>query len=239
MSDVKPPVAATATKPAADASPAKPAESAAHAVADVAVVAAGNVNSQARSNRLKKTGGTVREVFQGLSSPDVPTRNAAILFVLSLAGIVFVLILAGSYFWQSRKLMHDELANTGDAGKNFGEFIRKQSEEAKRKYTFQSLGTFNIELKPVDSEVKAKGVMNMAEVEIQAQCDKKETCEFLEDQSAKVKDEVTQVFTAMERDELLSKEGKKRMKKKIIDRLNLFLTEGKVENLFFSKLIIN
>ena len=67
--------------------------------------------------------------------------------------------------------------------------------------------------------------MNMAEVEIQVQCDKKETCDFLDGQSAKVKDEVTQVFTAMERDELLSKEGKKKMKRKIIDRLNLFLTE--------------
>jgi flagellar basal body-associated protein FliL len=238
MSDAKPPVAATPTPPSAAASSAKPADPAA-AHADVAAVAAGNVNAQARSNRLKKTGGTVREVFQGLKSPDVPTRNAAILFVFSLIGIGFVLILAGSYFWQSRKLMHDELTNTGDAGKNLGEFIRKQSEEAKMKYTFQSLGTFNIELKPIDPEVKAKGVMNMAEVEIQAQCDKKDTCDFLEGQSAKVKDEVTQVFTAMERDELLSKEGKKKMKKKIIDRLNLFLTEGKVEDLFFSKLIIN
>lgn len=237
MSDAKPPVAATPAKSHADAHPAKPADPTAHA--DVAAIAAGNVNAQARSNRLKKTGGTVREVFMGIRSPDIPTRNAALLFILSLVGIVFVLIMGGTYFWQSRKLMHDKLANTGEAGKNLGDFIKKQSDEAKRKFSFQSLGTFNIELKPIDPETKAKGVMNMAEVEIEVQCDKKETCDFLEGQSAKVKDEVTQVFTATERDELLSKEGKKRMKKKIIDRLNLFLTEGRVEDLFFSKLIIN
>jgi flagellar basal body-associated protein FliL len=228
MSDAKPPAKAAEPAPPSNAN------------ADVAAVAAGNVNSQSRANRLKKTGGTLGEVFQGLRSPDVPTRNAAVLFVLSLIGIVFVAILAGNYFWQSRKAMHDELANTGEAGKNLGDFIKKQSDDAKRKFTFQSLGTFNIELKPADPEGKTpKGVLNMAEVEIQVQCDKKDTCDYLDGQNAKVKDEVTQVFTAMERDELLSKEGKKRMKKKIIDRLNLFLTEGKVEDLFFSKLIIN
>jgi flagellar basal body-associated protein FliL len=236
MSDAKPPVATPPTKQSAEAHPAKPAES---APANAAEVAAGNVAAQARSNRLKKTGGTVREVFQGLRSSDVPTRNAAVLFLLSLLGIILVLILAGNYFWQSRKLMHDELANTGEAGKNLGDFIKKQSDEAKRKFTIQSLGTFNIELKPGDPDQKAKGVLNMAEVEIQVQCDKKETCDFLEGESAKVKDEVTQVFTAMDRDDLLSRDGKKKMKKKIIDRLNLFLTEGKVEDLFFSKLIIN
>jgi flagellar basal body-associated protein FliL len=228
------------TKPPAVSSPAKTADPApANAVSDVAAVAAGHVNAQSRSNRLKKTGGTVREVFQGLRSTDVPTRNAAVLFILSLVGIAFVLIFAGNYFWQSRKLMRDELTNTGDAGKNLGDFIKKRSDEAKSKFTTQSLGTFNIELKPFDSEHKPKGVMNMAEVEIQVQCDTKETCEFLDGQSAKVKDEVSQVFTATERDELLSKEGKKRIRKKITDRLNLFLTEGKVEDVFFSKLIIN
>ena len=44
-------------------------------------------------------------------------------FVLSLLGGRFwSLVLAGNYFWQSRKMMHDELTSTGEAGKNLGDF---------------------------------------------------------------------------------------------------------------------
>jgi flagellar basal body-associated protein FliL len=206
--------------------------------AEAAAVAAESLKKSSRIAKMKFSG-TFGEVIQGLKSPDGPTRRGAMLFVFSLLGIIAVLGFSVRYVWMQRKGLEEQMAQTGEAGKNFGDFIKKQSDEAKQKYSLLSLGTYTINLKPIEGSKPGPGVMNIAEVEIQIQCDSKETCGLVDDRKTKVRDEVTNLFTAMEREELLSREGKRRLKKKILDQLNSDAPKGKIEDLFFTKLIIN
>jgi flagellar basal body-associated protein FliL len=204
--------------------------------ASAAATATVNLRTKNRSGSLS---GSVQEVIEGAKSPDLKTRMAAFGFILSIMGVAAVVIVGGTYFWQQRSHLQGGMTSTGEQGKNLDDFIKKQSDEAKMKFTTHSLGLFNIELKPVEGSRPGPGVMNIAEVEVQVQCDVKETCDILDDQQVKARNEVTIVFTATERDELLSREGKRRLKKKILDRLNAWIPKGKVEDLYFTKLIIN
>ena len=161
--------------------------------------------------------------------------------------MIGVLVLGGIYFNQIRedKKLLTPITATGEQGKNFGDFIKKQSEEAKLRHSTQSLGVFSIELKgpPKDAEgntpKRAKSVMDLAEVEIIVECDEKETCEFIEDRMPLVKNEVTGLFTAMEREDLLSREGKRKLQNRILSKLNLWLPTGKIQKVYFTKLIIS
>jgi flagellar basal body-associated protein FliL len=191
-----------------------------------------------KKSKAAGLGGTIVEVLAGLKSSDKPTRNGAILFVVSLCGIAFVIGLAGMHVWEDRKNIQVQM-NQSEQGKNLDEFIKKQAEEAKKKYSMQTLGTFTIQLKVIEGQKPAPGVMNLAEIEIQAKCDEVETCQALDEGSAQVRNEITSSLGPMDRDELLTKEGKHRLKKKLLDRLNAWLPKGKIEDLYFSKLVIS
>jgi flagellar basal body-associated protein FliL len=203
----------------------------------------GDPSGKKAGKKKKKNGAglgqQIQEVLGGLSSPDRPTRNAALLFVVSLMGVVGVFIAGGVHFWQVRKDLQAKFADTGEQGENPNNFLKKQAEGAKRKFSIQDLGTFTIELKPIPGARPAPGVMNLAEIELQAECDEKETCDTLEEELARARNEVASVFTAMARDDLISKEGKRQLKKKIQDRLNGWLPKGRVEEIYISKLVIN
>src|SRR6185312_11573456 len=129
---------------------------------------------------------------------------------------------------------------TGDQGQNLDDFIAKQAELAKRKFSVQSLGSFTVEIKtPKEETHRAAGVMNLADLEIVVECDVKSTCDFVEGRTAQIRNLVTDVLVPMEREDLLSKSGKAALKKKIIEKINSWLPAGKIENLYFDKLVVN
>ena len=125
-----------------------------------------------------------------------------------------------------------------DGVKRIGEFIGKQADEATRRHTTLHIGDFMVELKPPAEQKRRRGVMNMAEVSIVVECDARQTCAFIRSREAKARDEITNVLTALERDDLMSVDGKRKIKKALIDRLNGWLPTGKIEHLYFQKLII-
>lgn len=179
-----------------------------------------------------------REIFVSLWSRDRVARRMSVLFLLSLLGIGLV----GVFSWQRIQKLRAHSRQRSQAelfAKNMGEFFGKQAEGAKRKYTVTELGTFLMELK-LPSELRVgKGVVNMAEIDITVECDLKETCEFISNHLSMARDQVASIFTALDREEVMSREGKKRMKKLLLERLNLWLPKGKVENLFFTRLIMS
>jgi flagellar basal body-associated protein FliL len=194
----------------------------------------------AMSRLARKIGGIsaeIREIRQGLRSPDQPTRRMSIFFFLSLVGMAIVVGVAAKRFYD---LKHEQfMAQERAMEAKMGEFFAKQAEEAKRKGTTQSLGQFILELKPIPNQRQVPGVVNMAEVELVAQCDERDTCTYIEENIARVRNEVTNIFVAFDRDELLSREGKKRIKKSLLDKLNLWLPKGKIEEIYFSRLVIS
>jgi len=191
-----------------------------------------------KKSKFAGLGATILEVIAGLKSPDKPTRNAAAVFVGSLCGIGLVMILTVGHIYQVRKELRDQM-NQSNAAKNLDEFIKKQAEEAKKQFTMQSLGTFTIQLKPIDGQKAGPGVMNLAEIDVQARCDEKETCDSLKEGLAQVSNEITTALGPMDRDELMTKDGKLHLKKKILDRINAWLPKGKVEDIYFSRLVIS
>jgi flagellar basal body-associated protein FliL len=118
------------------------------------------------------------------------------------------------------------------------EFIAKQAEEAKRRNTTLNLGDFIVELKFAPGEVRPRGVMNMAELQIVIECDVKETCVYIDTNLVQVRNELTNVFVAIDREEVMSLEGKKRLKKILMERLNMWLPKGRVQSLFFAKFVV-
>jgi flagellar basal body-associated protein FliL len=178
----------------------------------------------------------VREVLSGLGSPDRPTRRMAFLFLLSAVGLVGSTALTLRHVW---KVARPPAATSTELGGNLGSFLSRQAEEARLKYTMQTLGTFTVELAPVPGRKAAPGVMNLAEVEVVVECDVKETCAYIDDRQPDARSQLVNVFTVLDREEVLSREGKRRLKKRLIDKLNLWLPKGKIENLYFSKLVLS
>ena len=79
----------------------------------------------------------------------------------------------------------------------------------------------------------------MAEMELYAQCDAKDTCEYIEENMASARDQITDALLPMDRDAVITGEGKRRLKKHIVDKLNVWLPRGKIENIFISNLIVD
>ncbi len=185
------------------------------------------------------TVGTVFEVLRGIFSKDRPTRQMALLFLFFLLGTVSVSIVAIKHYLEfaERREKAISLAREQEA-KNLGEFLRKQSDEAKHRFSTIVLGTFNIDIKPSPDETGSYRSSNMAEVEIVLLCDHRETRYYIEENLAQAKNQVTNVLLPQTRDELMSREGKRKLKKMIIEKINTWLPKGKIEDLYFNKFLI-
>lgn len=189
--------------------------------------------------KVPKLGEAFGILFKGTFSKDGPTRRMSWMFILSLVGLVFVTSYAVRRHYQHGKSFKDQITAVDSGAKNLGAFLEKQSEEAKRKYSSVTIGKFTVDLKNGASERKISGVMNMVEIEIVAQCDTKSTCDWIEEHALQTKNEITNTLVGLERDDILSKDGKRRLKKALISKLNSWLPAGKVEEVFFSKLVVS
>ena len=173
------------------------------------------------------------ELIKALFSSDGPTRRMALLFFVSCAGLVFIVGLATQKFLE----MREQAALGPDAGQVTGEFFAKQKAAAEIAKSHFNMGKFTFELAPTDKSLPS-GVLNVAEVVIEIHCDEVETCEYIKKHITPARDVVSSVLIAIDRDELMSKDGKVRLMAKVMDRLNKWLRQGKVMHAFVTKLII-
>lgn len=160
----------------------------------------------------------------------------SLLFFLSLAGVCVVMVLGFQYYQQlHRKNVADQSAQ------QLGEFLRKQAEEAKHKASQVAIGSFYIEIKkhPDAPARTPPGVSHLAEIELVLDCDEKGTRDYIEAHQPQVRNELTNVFLATDREELMSRDGKKRLKKAVMDRMNQWLPKGTVKDVYITKLTIS
>jgi flagellar basal body-associated protein FliL len=180
-------------------------------------------------------GSVLKDIVAALSSEDRPTRRMASVCVLAIVGTVLILAFAGRRYWLRWEARRVYLAGAAEKEQAIlADFFRKRAEIAHRKHAMLTIGEFTVELK--DSE---NGTINLAEVELVVECDSKETRYFLEDNLARARNQVTNAFVPLERSEFLTADGKERLKRRLMDALNAIIPAGKVENLFFSKLILS
>ena len=76
-----------------------------------------------------------------------PAEWRGTLFSASPESIGVLISQASTSTVRDERKLSKPITDTGEQGKNLGEFIKKQAEEAKSKFSTQSLGTFTIELK--------------------------------------------------------------------------------------------
>jgi flagellar basal body-associated protein FliL len=183
------------------------------------------------------------EIFRGLWSPDRPTRRMSLFFFFTLAALVSLGILTAQ---RSVKLRHEREAQVASAKE---EAIERSTEaallgrtetpgEKPSSVSMLNIGHFTIELKTVAGQPKAKGFMNMAEIELVLECDSQDTRSFIEENLVQARSQITDIFLSMDRDELLSREGKRKLKKRLMERLNGWIPRGKVQSVFFSMLVV-
>jgi flagellar basal body-associated protein FliL len=182
------------------------------------------------------------DLFKSIGSSDAPTRRMSIFFFLSLFGVIAlgVLVIQRNSRLEQERLARIE-AEAKDAAERDEEAALLGGHEAadhSKSSSMLNLGQFTIALKPVKERPKSGSFVNMAEVELVAECDSKDTHDFLEENLAQARNQLNGVFLSVDREELLTREGKRKLKKRILELLNGWLPHGKVRGIYFSNLIV-
>ena len=205
-----------------------------------------SANPNKTEEKPKKLGlvGGMKEIFRSLRSTDAPSRKMAFLFILSLICLIGVFVNGVILFRQNQftskavttatKEHREKHKSAGHGGKT-----EEGSETDHYKKRLADLGSFQIEIKSGDREAAATQVSNLAVLEIVLLCDTPETAGHMKHELPKVRNILLNVFLALERDDLISNLGKKKLKLNMVKKLNTWLPSGQVEDIFFSKLVLN
>jgi flagellar basal body-associated protein FliL len=192
-----------------------------------------------RSRRLSLIKQRLGEIAASLQSPDGPTRKGAMLFFASIFGLVVVTSVAGHrYYLHVREMRVRAARITRERDAILAEFLRKRSEIAKRKNSTLLLGGFTVALAP-SPDGRDPSSFHSAEVEIVLECDSKESRDFLEEHITEARNETTDAFVHVGTQDLMGPEGKAFLKRQLQQRLNLLLPKGRVESVYFSKLVLD
>ncbi len=203
-------------------------------------------NPSTIDEKPKKLGlvGGIKEIFRSLRSTDAPSRKMAFLFIFSLICLIGVFVNGVFLFRQNQVTSKAVTTATKEhqekhRGAEHGGKTDEGSETDHYKKRLAELGSFQIELKSGDPEAAATQVSNLAVLEIVLLCDTPETAGHMKHELPKVRNILLNIFLAIERDELMSNLGKKKLKLNMAKKLNTLLHSGHVEDIFFSKLVLN
>ncbi len=199
-------------------------------------------------------------MIRGLSSRDRITRRYARIYWLSILG---VLVSSVWGYQRVQRIMADR-----DAARELAALIAEAPEmpieawakfegiEGARRRMLElrdkardrdikdrtySLGEFTLELAPVPGAQPYRGVLQQAELEIMVECDSVPTCAYIAKYLPVVRNQVTNVLTPLDRREIMTRDGKRRLKKAVIDRLNAWIGTaqgGAIRQVHFTKLLL-
>lgn len=185
----------------------------------------------------------VSELVESIQSPDAPTRQMTYLFFASLFGL-FVVI--GIGFFKYREFQHWKATESPEAlAKQKEERLAKKNEEdrKKRQRFMLPVGEISVELRATAQSPRIEGTLNIATIGFVFECDTEETCLFFEDKKDQVRHQITVFLTTVDRLEMLSREGKRKIKKAVLERVNAWVgsieAESKFNAVYISSLIIN
>jgi flagellar basal body-associated protein FliL len=167
------------------------------------------------------------EVLYSARSEERDERRMARLFLVSSALSLFVAIAGG----MAVALMRGFAGGNSDAYLDPDrERLARLAEIERSRVEPYTLGYFEIELNPR----KEDGTLEIAEFELVAQCLQREACDFLERNPDIIRSEIGAVLVPMPRDEVLSRDGKEKIKKTILQRLNALIPLSQLEGVYFT-----
>ncbi len=226
-----------------------------------------HVWNEARKAKLAARGdvglkSTSQALLRGVRSQDPVVQRMSILFWFSLLGF---LILAGVTTretlirWRQRAdnqalaaliaeapdlpILHwAQFDGVEGARKRMMELRNKAKERDVKERTL-SLGEFQVEMAPLPGAVPYRGVLQLAQLELTIECDKVETCTFLSTHLIQVKNEITNALTPLDRREVMTSDGKRRVKRSIISRVNKWIgtqnESGQLSEVYIVKLLVS
>jgi len=186
-----------------------------------------------------------REILIGLKSRDLGVFAMSWIFMISISGAITVMVV-GVFLVVSRIQVARKIEAEENAARSMAQFLTRQAEEAKRRSYTIPVGEFTFELVErtlIDngdgSETERKASTGMAEAEVVVECDTEATCLWVEKSLPAVRNQVTNALIDVDRNELIDREGKRRIRKLIQDRLNGWIPEGQIQNVYISRLTID
>ena len=189
-----------------------------------------------------KWGRHLVKILRGITSPDRSIRFMTVLFILSLGGALGVLGALGARVWQhyhksSPGSIHQLASSSHVSSHGSGTAALPQGADPQE--TELNLGKFIMQLAKVPGQITGSRVMNLAEIEIVILCDKKATRDYIKSHTEQARDQVTRALPIVHRDELMSREGKRKMNSVVLRRLNQWLPKGKIEEIYFSNVLVD
>lgn len=190
---------------------------------------------EASGEAPRRREGLVTDIFWMFRRGNSSERKMASLFLGSLLGIAVLLSWSAVSYYQSWK--KSELEDM--RGKELDAFFTRQARETDIKDRTANLGEFVFDLRKDESLVGNSHASNTAQVQIFVECDTKETCSRIIARSTHLRDKISLALTMIDRDDLMSHEGKGRIQDQLKDEINTWLGNGKVTQLYFDELILD
>jgi flagellar basal body-associated protein FliL len=179
-----------------------------------------------------------QEIQKSLSHSSFRIRLMAYFFIFSVFLIFLSIFIFGFVLWQrydSHAAIIRKIREKAEI--EYAHKLNQLSAPMHRHLSEISLGLFRIPLKPKsdnDNQIK-----NLGTLDIVVLFDSPETRKWVSNNLTNIRDEITRLFTPMDRDVLLTQEGKIRLKTLITKKLNQFLPKGFVQEIYFESFIIS
>lgn len=169
-----------------------------------------------------------------------PKKAASKVAILAMiGGLVLVLVGVGGYFAYSmlggkKKETHEAKTEGGEHGEPAAE---GEGEGGGGEENGAKLGVF-VSLEPFIVNLASEGGKRYLKVAIQLELGKAESAQEVTNRMPQIKDAVITVLSSKSSEELLTIEGKFKLKEQILTRINNLLTSGVVKNVFFVEFVI-
>jgi flagellar basal body-associated protein FliL len=174
---------------------------------------------------------TMKTLFLAPVSKDSWTRLFGLGFYFSFLFFILSIFLVFHYLGQNKKpeISPEEIAAQ--------KAEKKRLEEQKKVYQLK-LGDFRMPYRLTETAQGKKIPLPLANIEIVVRCANEVTCKYLEKNIIRVKDIVSSSLIPLSREELLKPEGKQKIKNIIMQKINEYLFEGEIIDVYFPKLIL-
>lgn len=190
--------------------------------------------------------GFLKSIFQGIASKEPSIRWLSLVFIVSLGGVC---ILVPLLIYRFSVMCYSDIDIMSMFISNSQKVKKKIESRAHLEHSLPvslRLGSFFFEALPLNEEPVIDKTQKklyrrppMVKLSIQVFCDKRVTCSYIFDHIQEARDQINVMLTPIQTSELMSREGKMKLRSKLVNRLNDWLPEGKVEDAFITNLVIN
>jgi flagellar basal body-associated protein FliL len=176
-------------------------------------------------------------IISGLKHPSVKIKTISITFITCC----FTILINAIYF------VFILINKPKNQNPNHAAFIKHQDEEQrlrsqkmsaalKRHLSEINLGKFHIAIQ--SNEQSQFEIKNMGQIEITLLCNNEDLRNWIDQHKAIMQDQIYKILDIVTREDLMTAEGKKRLKNTLIKQLNEFLPFGIIHDIYFSNLVI-